>query len=211
MKKYFAPIVVLMTSALLSVSCTDAKQSAPAYQAPKAPATTPPAPTPPPSLPPEPPPVFPPAGPDNGPLPVDCDPAKDFAALEFPENIQTCLKQDKLFNFDLNTCTSMGKALWACDFATFTQNLRDIELATTPLDREKANGGKLIGCGASNDGYRMVAQFFYKNANAPTNDCKFSSQGRVVSVCFQKFVDSAPRPPTTEADKKTYVAQCMQE
>jgi hypothetical protein len=79
------------------------------------------------------------------------------------------------------------------------------------LTNERNKGGKLIGCGASNDGTRIIAQFFYKAANAPANDCRFSTQGKVVSVCFQKFVDKAPVAPTTDAEKKAYVASCMTE
>ena len=195
-------------AAFLLSACTDAKQTAPTATAAPKPATTPAV------TPPVPPPV-PPAGTGSATgstaLPVDCDPKKDFAALDFPADIKACLTRDKVYNFDANACTTMGKALWTCDFATLAQNLTDLELSPGPLEKEKAGGGKLIGCGASNDGLRIVAQFFYRNANAPAGDCKFSVQGKVVSVCFQKFVDTVPAVPTTDSAKKAYVAGCMTE
>ncbi len=208
------PVAVALTLSLGLGACTDAKQAAPTYTAPKAPVkvTPPPATNPPVTNPPvDPNPSILATGPGTSTLAVDCDPNKDFAALEFPEKIKACLTQDKVFNYDADACTTMGKALWTCDFATLTTNLTDIELATAPLDKERSNGGKLIGCGASNDGLKIIAQFFYKNAKAPANDCKFSAQGKVVSVCFQKFTDVAPAVPTTDAAKKAYVASCMTE
>lgn len=196
MKKTFA-LVALMNCGVLA--CTEGKQTGTSGGAQKPAVTQSPAAP------------FPSAGSPTGNLPVNCDPNKDFAALEFPEDIKACLLRDRLYNFDANTCTGMGKALWPCDLATLTSNLTDIELSTAPLENERRNGGKLIGCGASNDGLRIVAQFFYRNVSAPTNDCKFSAQGHVVSVCFQKFVDRAPVVPVTDAAKKAYVATCMTE
>ncbi len=208
-------IAAFVAFGVCAVACTDAKPVAPSAReaSPKKPATPPPfsPPTEPQAKPTEPEDTGTGSPEDTGPLEVDCDPEKDFAKLEYPQDVQDCLKQDKLYNFDAKGCTTMGKALWECSYASIKAEITNLTLSTSPLDKQQNAGAKLIGCGASNDGTKIIAQYFVKNASTSTKDCKFLNKGKVISVCFQQFVDVAPPVPTTDAEKKAYVASCMTE
>jgi len=206
----FQALTVLTLAWFTWWACSSSKQSAAPAMKPATqpqPQVFPPSPPSPPLGPSGPSPSPSPEGPD---LTPNCDKDKDFHQLDFPERIKDCLKTEKMFNFDKDECTKMNKAAWdKCDFDTAGTNITDLGLSKAPMDAEKSKGGKLIGCGASNNGYVIVLQFFHKSEKAEEEDCSYSKQGKVVSVCFQKFLSPPPPIPNTAQGKEDYVASCL--
>lgn len=146
---------------------------------------------------------------DSGP---DCDPDKDFAKLDFPQKIKDCHKDEKIYNFDSKKCTTMWTLPDECTYEGIRTVLKDLELSDSDLNEQESAGLKLIGCGTSNNGFTIVTQHWQKAKDASKKDCSYDNQGKVVSVCFKKYTDSAPPlVPSGEEGKKAFVAECMKQ
>lgn len=144
---------------------------------------------------------------DSGP---DCDPDKDFAKLDFPDQIKDCHKDEKVYNFDAKKCTTMWSSTFECTYKGVRAILKELELSDADLNDQENAGLKLIGCGASNNGFTVVTQHWEKAKDASKKDCSYDKQGKVVSVCYKKYTDSAPPSvPSGEEAKKAFVAECM--
>ena len=176
-------------------SCTEAKQSGGAH-APK------PTPSPQPTFYPE------PETDGSDDLTPNCDESSDFHQLDFSEEIKNCLRDEKVYNFDKDACTTMWKATFECSYAGVRRELKTLELNTDNLDAQKGRDLKLIGCGASNDGYTIVTQT-WEPLPGKKADCAYEKQGKVVQSCFKKFVGTPPSEPQGEEAVKDYVSDCM--
>jgi len=200
MKLYFSIIVATL---LLVLACTEAKQTSTPPTTKKNPEVTP--------LPDTTTLGDPDDGNDDDSGP-DCDPNKDFAKLDFPDDIKDCHKDEKVYNFDSKKCTTMYASTFDCTYKGVRAILKDLELSDADLTEQENAGLKLIGCGASNNGFTIVTQHWQKAKDASKNDCSYDKQGKVVSVCFKKYTDSAPPSvPSGEAGKKAFVADCMKQ
>jgi hypothetical protein len=142
----------------------------------------------------------------------DCDPDQDFAKLDFPEDVTNCKKEDKMYNFDTEKCTSMYTSPFKCDYKSVRAALKSLELSDSDLRDQEDAGLKLIGCGSTNNGFTIVTQHWQKSKKADINDCSYNKQGKVVSVCFKRYTgESPPALPTDEEGKKDFVAGCMKQ
>jgi hypothetical protein len=142
-------------------------------------------------------------------LTPDCDENKDFHQLEFPQEIKDCLEDGRMYNFDKKKCQAMKKAEIVgepCTYDEVKAYLVSQNVGTGALDAQKAAGSKMIGCGASNAGDVLVTQHWYGKPSGK-DDCTFSNQGKVVSVCFRKFVGGTTPPKPT--DEEDYVETCL--
>ena len=159
---------ILIFLTLFTFSCTEAKQSGSApvkKQDPVPPIST--------QDPVEP--LEDPGGPGTE---SDCDPDQDFAKLDFPEEVTNCQKEDKMYNFDSEECTTMYTSPFECNYKSVRAALKKLELSVSDLRDQEDAGLKLIGCGSSNNGFTIVTQHWQKSKKADKNDCSYGRRYR---------------------------------
>lgn len=138
----------------------------------------------------------------------ECDAAS--GKLKYPEQIQGCIDEGKLYHFDTETCTSTRKSSWQCSFDQFINEMERLRFDGNVPFVESAQGENavLIGCGESSDGRTIVAQWWYPPEGG--DECEFKAGvTKIVSACYRQFVGEAPPSPTTDDEKREFVLSCM--
>jgi hypothetical protein len=142
-----------------------------------------------------------------------CDPAQDFQTLEFPpptgDAIRACLQSGKLYDFEHNNCTTMfrstGPNNTPCTYDQVKADLATLGLDSGPLDTRRAQGMKLVGCGASNNGFTIVTQQWHGN---PAQGCSYTPES-IDTLCFRKMMGGETVTPSAGED--AWIRDCMQQ
>ncbi|MBC7660444.1 MAG: hypothetical protein H7249_12160 [Chitinophagaceae bacterium] len=149
--------------------------------------------------------------PSAAPVPVPnvaCD-ASTVIKNSLPPAVSACYESGRVWNFDNSSCVAMRAAAFTCDWDSVRKAMSKIGITSTAIDTAaKSGASRLIGCGQSQDGNRIVVQFV--NQTQTTNACTTFKSGDVVTGCFTNYGTSEPPAPTTskeEQDKRVYA--CM--
>ncbi len=134
----------------------------------------------------------------------------DKLNFEWTGDIKKCLiDEGKTYNFDTNSCMNMRKASFDCDWDNIKSEMKKIGLTSSVIENDSKEGAKLVSCGQSKDGNRIVAQW----VKLPEEgfDCKSKkTPANITTGCYTMYVDEAPPPdPETAEEKKQQVADCM--
>lgn len=134
----------------------------------------------------------------------------DKIEFEWTGPIKECFKQGKTWDFDSSACVEIRTAKFTCDWATVTSELTKAELLTPVIQAAPGAGAKLISCGQSQDGKRIVVQFV-KEPSSGKIDCKnVKSAGAVTTGCYTDYSPNSPPPiPTDPEEKKRQVYSCL--
>lgn len=134
----------------------------------------------------------------------------DKIEFEWTGPIKDCFKQGKTWDFDTSTCVEIRAAKFTCDWATVTEELTKAELLTPVIQAAPGSGAKLISCGQSQDGKRIVVQFV-KEPSSGKVDCKnIKSAGAVTTGCYTDYSPNPPPPiPTDPEERKKQVYGCL--
>ena len=125
--------------------------------------------------------------------------------------IDDCLlRQGRTYNFDTNTCTEMRRASFDCNWPNVLDAMTKLGISTTILERDSQQGAKLVSCGQSADGNRIVAQWI-KPPKGQDIDCESSlDPGSITTGCYTFYVNQEPPPlPTNVDEKRKPVFACM--
>lgn len=124
---------------------------------------------------------------------------------------KTCIiDQGKTYNFDSKQCAEMRKAEFDCDWENIKTAMSKLGLSSSAIENDSAAGAKLVSCGQSKDGNRIVAQWL-KLPEGKTVDCKADkTPGNITTGCYTLYVDDDPpaKPDTIEEERKQ-VFDCM--
>ena len=134
----------------------------------------------------------------------------DKIEFDWSGPVKECFNQGKTWDFDTSTCVEIRAAKFTCDWATITAELTKAELITPVIKGAPATGAKLISCGQSQDGKRIVVQFV-KEPSSGKVDCKnVKSAGAVTTGCYTDYSPNSPPPvPTDPVEKKKQVYGCL--
>ena len=147
---------------------------------------------------------------------IPTTPSKDDCVIgdklnfDWTGDVKKCLiDQGRTYNFDTNACMNMRKASFDCDWGNIKSAMKKIGLTSSVIESDSKDGAKLVSCGQSKDGNRIVAQW----VKLPKEgfDCKAKkAPANITTGCYTMYVDEAPpADPETAEEKKDQVAECM--
>ncbi len=134
----------------------------------------------------------------------------DKLNIQWSGEIKNCLiDEGRTYNFDTKKCMNMRKANFDCDWESVISEMKKIGIASSVIANDSKNGAKLISCGQSKDGNRIVAQWL----KVPKEgfDCKVKKAPTDITTgCYTMYVDETPPPdPQSDKEKQEQVAECM--
>jgi hypothetical protein len=133
----------------------------------------------------------------------------DKVTFKYDAAIQKCIDEGKLYNFDGKVCTSMPPATFDCAFDKLLSALAALGLKSKMLEEARSNGAKLVGCGQSDDGKTIVAQW-YNVPEAKTVDCETTfSGGGITTGCYKKYSSGSLPTLDTKEKQDQFVLDCM--
>jgi hypothetical protein len=155
------------------------------------------------------------AAPQPTPAPEPTPPAScvagDKVRLAWSGAAKDCIvDQGATFDFARKECTHLRAASFACDWATVTAQLASRGLVSPAIDAASHADGKLVACGQSTDGRRIVVQWL-EAPPAPTSLCAFDpATMHVVTGCYEVLEDGEPVPePATVEERDRIVYACL--
>jgi hypothetical protein len=134
----------------------------------------------------------------------------DKLNIQWSGEVKTCLiDEGRTYNFDTKKCMNMRKASFNCDWDSVISEMKKIGITSSVIANDSKEGAKLVSCGQSKDGNRIVAQWL----KTPKDgfDCKAKKvPTNITTGCYTMYVDEAPPPdPQSEKEKEEQVAECM--
>jgi hypothetical protein len=135
----------------------------------------------------------------------------DKVNVNWSGDIKECIiDQGKTYNFDSNACTEMRKSEWECTWDNIKAEMKKLGLSSNVINKDSESGAKLVSCGQSQDGNRIVAQWV-KLPSSGSVDCKAAkSPGNITTGCYTLYVDEQPPPkPTNIEEERKQVFDCM--
>lgn len=132
--------------------------------------------------------------------------------VEWAGEVKECLiDQGKTYNFELKRCAEMRQSKFSCTWDNVTKELEDRGLLTDVLSADSKSGAKLVSCGQSEDGNRIVVQWV-SIPEGGTVDCKKASTGASITTgCYTLYKSGETRPdtPSNEDERAQQVYDCM--
>lgn len=126
-------------------------------------------------------------------------------------DIKTCIiDEGKTYNFESKKCAEMRKAEFDCDWDNIKSAMNKRGLSSSTIENDSAAGAKLVSCGQSKDGNRIVAQWV-KLPEGKTVDCTANkTAGLITTGCYTLYVSEDP-PEKAETKEEEYkqVFDCM--
>lgn len=133
----------------------------------------------------------------------------DKVNIKWVGPIKECIiDQGKSYNFESQTCTEMRQAEWECTWDNIKAEMKERGLSSSVLEKDSETGAKLVTCGQSKDGNRIVAQW----ARQPEGgfDCNASSKlPKIITGCYTLYKGEVPPAPETEEEQRKQVFDCM--
>jgi hypothetical protein len=135
----------------------------------------------------------------------------DPIEIKWPVQIQACLDQGKLFNFDTKQCAGVTKAQYDCNFPGVLDAIVRVGLnepnKLVAASQSANPKGYMVGCGQSADQQTVIAQWIMVPA---VKTCTFEpAQAGVTTACYRNFGYEAVPPLDTPEQYRAFVAKCM--
>ena len=149
-----------------------------------------------------------PVDPPDGP-PKDGCVEGDAINLQFPPNIQSCIDDGNIYDFDRDKCTNVKRADWTCDWDTLIDEMSNIGTSSGKTKSGKADGNKLVSCGQSNAGDLIVAQW-WDASRSDAGNCEFG-KGKmlIVTGCYGDLPTNADTDNLTDEERQKIVSDCL--
>src|SRR5688572_21585741 len=64
----------------------------------------------------------------------------DFVSFKYEEQVQKCIDEDKMWNFEFKQCTNMPKASFKCTFDEFFAQMNRIGMTPSPVLQDGKDG-----------------------------------------------------------------------
>lgn len=135
----------------------------------------------------------------------------DKANLKWSGPVQECIEvQKKTYNFELKKCAEMPQATFSCSWDVVVAKLKSLELLTDAVQKASTDGSKLISCGQSKDGARIVVQWINKPLTS-ADLCNFNPETvKIRTGCYMNDAGpSAAVDPKTSEERDKIVYECM--
>lgn len=134
----------------------------------------------------------------------------------FPQKIQNCIDQGKLFDFDGITCTDIGNSTsFDCNFADLNKAVSGLlgKDTTNSITGAAGRQALLIACGEKTIGgvRTILAQWYYPSKPEEVEKCVYEPyQTKVVNACYRLYPSgSKPKPATSPEEIKERVQDCI--
>lgn len=137
----------------------------------------------------------------------------DQVKLDWTGEEKGCIDKGQTWDFDTSQCMQIHKASFDCTWPNAIAELDKKGLTTQTVKDDSAAGAKLVSCGQSQDGNRIVIQWIKVADGAAQVACNGGSsplQHHVTTGCYTYYTNGAvPAPATTQADKDARVYSCL--
>lgn len=135
----------------------------------------------------------------------------DKVNIKWTGPVGDCIGQGKTYNFEEKKCAEMNQAQFDCNWGNVKAELEKRSLLTDVLREDSENGGKLVTCGQSGDGNRIVVQWI-KAEDAQGIDCNDgNSSHHITTGCYTVYTSKDEQPPqaNSKEEKSQQVFDCM--
>ena len=131
----------------------------------------------------------------------------DRITLNFPAEIQSCVDQNNIFDFNTNTCVDVSEASFDCSFDAMASTVAGIGVPNTSIGKAKDDGALLISCSEKNEGKTIIAQWYYP---ASTDVCNFdaTTSTRIVTACYKLYIEGEA-PPGGYTEQRSAAVQAL--
>lgn len=134
----------------------------------------------------------------------------DRINLNFPAEIQSCVDQNKIFDFSTNACIDVSEANFECNFDGMSASVANIGVPNTSIKKAQEDGALLISCSEKNAGKTVIAQWYYPGSQ---NNCNFEDveATRIVTACYKLYLEGEAPPTDTPEERNAAVQACLNE
>ncbi|MFW7379058.1 MAG: hypothetical protein ACOH5I_09655 [Oligoflexus sp.] len=134
----------------------------------------------------------------------------DQINLKFPEEIQSCMDNGRLYSFSTNVCLEVIQASFDCNFDAMAEQVVAIGVNAETISQAKQEGAFLVACGEKNKGKTIVGQWYYPPSSG--DRCQDENpSSRIVTACYKLF-DTLNTPPLeTEEQRRQALQACLNE
>jgi hypothetical protein len=153
---------------------------------------------------------------DGGP-PTTC--SGGAVSVDWTGDAKTCIiDEHQTYNFDTNQCTQMRQAQFPCTWDNILAALDKLGLLVkndpsnpNHIYNQYQAGAKLVSCGESQDGNRIVAQYITISDGALSANCQETQgQHHVTTGCYTYYPNgNAPPLSTDPTIFRQQVYECM--
>ena len=128
-----------------------------------------------------------PLGPDE--VQTPCDLENDFVEFEYPERIQNCIDDNRVWNFYSDTCSPIEQAqTFDCTWDGVKEAAKNLGVGTIFIEQAQADNAKLVGCGENTDRTTFVFQSFVP-PDTETAECQYNGSQLIWIGCGRQFED----------------------
>ncbi|MCX6108017.1 MAG: hypothetical protein NTZ90_00245 [Proteobacteria bacterium] len=137
----------------------------------------------------------------------------DQVKLDWSGDEKACIDKGQTWAFDTGKCMDIRKAAFDCTWANAIAELDKKGLTTQTIKDDSAAGAKLVSCGQSQDGNRIVVQWIKVADGAAQVACTGGAsplQHHITTGCYTFYANGAvPAAATTQAEKDARVYACL--
>ncbi len=137
----------------------------------------------------------------------------DLVNVPFSGPAKDCFDAGKTWNFSKASCQDIRKAKFECTWDNILQWFKTTNLVPTEaVQNGVKDGRKVVSCGESEDGNRLVVIWLNPPQNGTIQcDNAKALEGLAVTGCYTFYPDPSKSPPkpTTDEEKKQQVYACM--
>ncbi len=135
----------------------------------------------------------------------------DKVNIKWTGPVKDCLGQGKTYNYEEKKCAEMRQSQFECSWDTVKAELEKRSLLTEVLRSDADGGAKLVSCGQSEDGNRIVVQWI-KVGDAQNIDCNDgASSHHITTGCYTLYTAKDEQPPEASSrdERSKQVYACM--
>ena len=137
----------------------------------------------------------------------------DQVKLDWSGDEKACIDKGQTWAFDTGKCMDIRKAAFDCTWSNAIAELDKKGLTTQTIKDDSAAGAKLVSCGQSQDGNRIVIQWIKVADGAAQVACTGGAsplQHHITTGCYTYYASGAvPDAATTQAEKDARVYACL--
>ena len=137
----------------------------------------------------------------------------DQVKLDWSGDEKACIDKGQTWAYDTGKCMDIRKAAFDCTWSNAIAELDKKGLTTQTIKDDSAAGAKLVSCGQSQDGNRIVIQWIKVADGAAQVACTGGAsplQHHITTGCYTYYTTGVvPEAPTTQAEKDARVYACL--
>ena len=131
--------------------------------------------------------------------------------LFFPPDIDRCMKQGSIYNFETRQCSqsvaAKPTAEFTCDFNNLLEKMASYGISRPNLeliDADRQKGAQMVACSLKDDGATIIAQY-WRITDTANRSCDTAGK-EFMTVCYRY---GAGANPTSPEERAAFVQDCL--